>query len=51
MKAYIKWLIFVFVAIIVGMIVSHYSETVSWHESTTMIIALLALLRSCEEKK
>ena len=47
---YLKWLLFVFVAIIFGLVVSRFSDT-SFYESTTMIIASLALLRTCKEEK
>lgn len=47
---YLKWLLFVFVAVIFGLVVSHFSDTTSFYESTTMIIASLALLRTCKEE-
>jgi hypothetical protein len=48
---YLKWLLFVFTAVILGLVTSHFSDTISFYESTTMIIASLALLRTCKEEK
>ena len=49
---YLKWLLFVFVAVIFGLFVSYFSITnSSFYESTTMIIASLALLRTCKEEE
>lgn len=49
---YLKWLLFVFIAVIFGLVVSHFSITnSSFYETTTMIIASLALLRTCKEEE
>lgn len=47
---YLKWLLYMLVAIIFGLVVSHFSDTFgSPNEVTTSIIASLALLRTCKE--
>ena len=47
---YLKWLLYVLVAIIFGLVFSHFSDTFgSPSELTTAIIASLALLRTCKE--
>lgn len=48
---YLEWLLFAFVAIIFGIMVSHFSETTSFNDSTTTIMASIALLRTCKEEK
>lgn len=47
---YLKWLLYVLVAIIFGLVVSHFYDAAgSPSEVTTSIIASLALLRTCKE--
>lgn len=49
MGRYIKWLTFVFVSVLFGLIISHFSDKTSFYESSAMIIASIALLRTCDD--
>ena len=51
MRQSIKYLIFVIVCFVAAEIFTHFNKGIQFHEAYTLIIALLALFRTCKEEE
>lgn len=51
MKQSVKCLIFVITSFVGALIYTHFHKNIQFHEAYTLIIALLALFRTCKEEK
>ena len=51
MKQSFKYLIFVIMSFVAASIFTHFNKGIGFNEAYTLIIALLALFRTCEEEK
>jgi len=50
MKVYIKYFVLLLVSFLAGIIISHFSKTISFYEASTLMISSIALLRTCEQE-
>ena len=51
MKSALEYIILVIVSFIIALIFTHFNKSIQFHEAYTLVIALLALFRTCKEEK
>lgn len=51
MNQSLKYLIFVIVSFVVASIFTHFHKDIQFYEAYTLVIALLALFRTCKEEE
>lgn len=51
MKQSLKYFIFVVLCLVGALIFTHFNKSIQFNEAYTLIIALLALFRTCKEEE
>lgn len=51
MRQTLKYTIFVVMSFVVALIFTHFNKDIQFYEAYTLIIALLALFRTCKEEE
>lgn len=51
MKGTVKYIILVVTSFVIALIYTHFRKDIQFYEAYTLIIALLALLRTCKEEE
>ena len=51
MKGTLKYIILVVVSLLTALIFTRFYKVIQFHEAYTLLIALLALFRTCKEKE
>lgn len=51
MKGTLKYIIFVVTSFVIALIFTHFRKDMQFNEAYTLVIALLALFRTCKEEE